>query len=73
MGLCSLTGMMGSVKRMGMSGVGVMSGRLMMSGCVVPGSFLVMLRSMLVMFGGLRVMGMCRMGLSGFLSHAFSP
>ena len=40
-----------------MRGVRVMSGRLMMSRGVVPGGFLVMLRRVLVMFGGLGMMG----------------
>jgi hypothetical protein len=63
--------MMGRVKRVAVSGMRVMCCRLVMSSCVVTGRFLVMLRSVLVMLGGLRVMGMRR--VRGFLSHAFSP
>ncbi len=56
-----------------MSGVCVMCRLFMLSGSVVCGRFLVVLRGMLMMFRSLGVMAMRRMGLSGFLSHAFSP
>jgi hypothetical protein len=58
---------------MGVGAVGVMSRRLMVTGGVVPGSFLVMLRRMLMVLGGLDMMGMGRMGLRCFLGHWYSP
>ncbi len=54
--LCGFARMMFCMQGMGMSGMRVMSRRLMVAGGVVPGSFLVVLRSVLVMFGGLGMM-----------------
>lgn len=70
--LRGFAGVMGRMQGMGMSGMRVMSRRLMMSRCVVPGSFLVVLGSMLVMFGGLGMMAVRGMALR-FLWHKSSP
>ncbi len=71
--LRGFAGVMGCVQGVGMSGVRVMSGRLMMSGGVVPGGFLVMLRRVLVMFGGLGMMGVRGVTVRRFLRHRSSP
>ncbi len=63
MRLCGFAGVMFRMQGVGMSGMRVMSRRLMMTGGVVPGSFLVVLRSVLVMFGGLGMMAVRGMAL----------
>ena len=74
MPFCSLAGMMGCLKRMGMGGMGVMSCLFGMTGSVLRGRLLVMLHGMLVMFGGLGVMSLRRMLLVRWiLGHVSSP
>ncbi len=62
-GLCGFARVMCRVEHMGMGAMGMMSRCLMMTRGVVYGGFLVMLRRMLMVLGGLHMMGMCRMGL----------
>ncbi len=74
MRLCSFARMMSCMKRVGMSGMCVMSRGLMMTRGVMRGCFLVVLHSLLVMLGGLGMVAMRRMLLMRwFLSHVFSP
>ena len=61
-GLGRFSRMVTRVHHVGMGAVGVMSCRLMTARCVVSGSFLMMLRSMLVVLGGLQMMGMSGVG-----------
>ena len=71
-GLCSLIRMMCCLKRMGMGCMGVMSRFFMMTGSVMGGCFLMMLRGLIVMLGGLGVMGVrWMMLLRCFFSHVF--
>ena len=60
-GLCGFARMMSCMKRMGMSGMRMMSRDLMMTFRVVPGCFLMVLHSLLVMLGGLGMVAMRRM------------
>ena len=62
-GLCGLARVMSCVQQMGVGSMCVMSRRVMMTRGVVSSRFLVMLRSLFVMLGGLHMMGMCRMGV----------
>ncbi len=71
--LRGFAGVMGRMQGVGMRGVRVMRGRLMMSGGVVPSGFLVMLRRVFVMFGGLGMKGLRGVAVSRFLRHKSSP
>ncbi len=64
---------MGRVQGVGMRGMGVMSSRLVMAGGVVPGGFLVVLRSVLVMLRGLGMKGLRRVAVRLFFWHKYSP
>ena len=63
MRLCSFPGVMGSVKRMSVRRMGVMSRLFVVPRRVVPRGFFMVLQRMLVMLSGLDMMAMGRMTL----------
>ena len=63
MRLRGLPGVMSSVQRMRVRGMGVLSSLFMVPGRVVPSGFLVVLHRVLVMFGCLGMMALRRMML----------
>ncbi len=68
--LCGFVRMMSCKKRMGMSGMRVMSRDLIMTCRVVPSCFLMLLHGLLVVLGRLRMMAVRGMVLVRcFLSH----
>ena len=72
--LCRFVRMMSCKKRMGMSGMRVMSRDLIMTCRVVPGCLLMVLHSLFMLLGRLYMMVMRRMVLVRcFLSHVSSP
>jgi hypothetical protein len=72
--LCGFVRMMSCKKRMGMSGMRVMSRDLIMTRRVVPGCFLMVLHGLFMVLGCLYMMAVRRMVLVRcFLSHVSSP
>ncbi len=73
-GFCSLVRIMSCMKHMRVGSLRVMSSLLNLTGSVMRGCFLVVLRSLLMVLGSLHMMAMRRMlFVRWFLSHVSSP